>query len=140
MTSPGGTATVASPDLEPATWNLRNEHREAIVRPARRTRRTALPRVGAGGSSPDTPLVIGLHGRGSSMDDLAGLAPVLPAGWRYVFPQAPVRLDFGLYGAGWSWYEPIPATPEQMAEAGATLAAFLAATHDRSAPRRGAAR
>lgn len=77
------------------------------------------------------PLVIGLHGRGSSADDLAGIAPALDPDWRYIFPQAPNRLDFGSYGAGWSWYEPIPASPEQMQGARATLAAFLAATHER---------
>jgi phospholipase/carboxylesterase len=80
---------------------------------------------------PAAPLVIGLHGRGSSPDDLAGLAPLLDPGWRYIFPRAPVRLDFGVYGTGYSWYEPIPATPEQMAEARALLAAFLAAMHER---------
>jgi phospholipase/carboxylesterase len=79
------------------------------------------------------PLVIGLHGRGSSADDLAGIAPALDAGWRYVFPQAPNRLDFGAYGAGWSWYEPIPALPVQMVAARETLAAFLAEVHERLA-------
>ncbi|MGN6759467.1 MAG: alpha/beta hydrolase [Thermomicrobiales bacterium] len=80
---------------------------------------------------PAAPLVIGLHGRGSSPDDLAGLAPLLDTGWRYVFPRAPLRLDFGVYGTGYSWYEPIPATPEQMTAARALLAAFLAALHER---------
>jgi len=79
------------------------------------------------------PLVIGLHGRGSSADDLAGIAPALAAGWRYVFPQAPIRLDFGAYGAGWSWYEPIPASPEQMVAARETLTTFLAEIHERFA-------
>ena len=77
------------------------------------------------GASPGTPLVIALHGRGSSMEDLAGLAPLLPADWRYVFPQAPLRLNLGFYGSGYSWYEPIPATPERMAEAARSLSAVI---------------
>ena len=80
---------------------------------------------------PAAPLVIGLHGRGSSPDDLAGLGPLLDTSWRYVFPRAPLRLDFGVYGAGYSWYEPIPATPERVAEARTALAAFLTALHER---------
>ena len=80
---------------------------------------------------PAAPLVIGLHGRGSSPDDLAGLAPLLDPGWRYIFPRATTQLDFGIYGTGYSWYEPIPATPEQMAAARATLTTFLAAIHER---------
>ncbi len=78
----------------------------------------------------DAPLVIGLHGRGSSADDLAGLAPLLATGWRYAFPQAPLTLDLGGYGTGYSWYEPIPATSERMVAARATLTTALAALHD----------
>lgn len=86
--------------------------------------------VAVEGLAGDVPLVIGLHGRGSSADDLATLAPALDPGWRYIFPQAPLRLDFGAYGAGWSWYEPIPASPEQMVAAREALSAFLAAIHE----------
>lgn len=78
----------------------------------------------------DAPLVIALHGRGSSADDLAGLIPLLEPGWRYVFPQAPLALDLGGYGRGYSWYEPIPATPERMVAARETLATGLAALHE----------
>lgn len=76
----------------------------------------------------DAPLVVALHGRGSSAEDLAGLAPHLDPGWRYAFPQAPLTLSLG-FGYGYSWYEPIPAAPEQMAVAREALAAFLAALH-----------
>jgi len=92
------------------------------------------------------PLVIGLHGRGSNADDLAGLAPALDPGWRYIFPQAPNRLDLGGWDDNFSWYEPIMTTEErqQAAHAGVSvspqllsarerLGAFLAATHERLA-------
>lgn len=76
----------------------------------------------------DAPLVVALHGRGSSAEDLAGLAPLLDQGWRYAFPQAPLTLNLG-FGVGYSWYEPIPADAARMATARETLAAFLAALH-----------
>lgn len=90
------------------------------------------------------PLVIGLHGRGSNADDLAGLAPSLDPGWRYIFPQAPHRLDVGGWGENFSWYEPIMTDKErqQAAQAGVPvspqllaarerLGVFLMATHER---------
>ena len=82
------------------------------------------------GAAADAPLVIGLHGRGSNAEDLAGLAPALDPTWRYLFPQAPNPFPGGIPGA-FSWYEPIPADPVEMAEARAVLTRFLAATHAR---------
>ncbi len=69
----------------------------------------------------DAPLVVGLHGRGSSPDDLAMVAPVLDPLPRYIFPQAPIRFSFG----GYSWFEPIPAQPPVMAAARERPTAFL---------------
>ena len=47
-----------------------------------------------------TPLVILAHGRGASMYDLAGLAPVIDdRGYVYAFPNAP----YSFYGMGWAW-------------------------------------
>ena len=80
------------------------------------------------GASGDAPLVVMMHGRGSSAEDLAGLAPMLDPGWRYAFPQAPLTLNLGGF-TGYSWYEPIPAVPERMATAREALAAFLAEIH-----------
>lgn len=92
------------------------------------------------------PLVIGLHGRGSNAEDLAGLAPTLDPGWRYIFPQAPNRLDVGGWGENFSWYEPIMTDEErqqaaqvgvqvspQLLAARERLGVFLAATHERLA-------
>lgn len=85
--------------------------------------------AGAAGQGADRPLIVGLHGRGSSPEDLAGLAPALDPRPRYVFPQAPISLDFGGFGAGWTWYEPIPGSPAVMAAARERLGIFLSALH-----------
>lgn len=46
------------------------------------------------------PLVILAHGRGASMYDLAGLAPVIDdSGYVYAFPNGP----YSFYGMGFSW-------------------------------------
>ena len=79
------------------------------------------------------PLVVGLHGRGSAPEDFAGLAAELSPEWRYLFPRAPVRLDFGPYGSGYSWFEPLPAPPAAMAVARETLTGFLARARERYA-------
>jgi len=52
------------------------------------------------------PLVIGLHGFGANMDDLAGLAPVLdPAGYIYVFPNGPMPAFAAADPTMRCWYE-----------------------------------
>ena len=51
------------------------------------------------------PMVVLLHGYGSHMGDLAGLVPLLdPAGYIYVFPNAPARIELapGMFGYAWS--------------------------------------
>jgi phospholipase/carboxylesterase len=83
------------------------------------------------GATDAMPLVVAMHGRGSSAEDLAGLAPMLDPGWRYAFPQAPLTLDLGGF-TGYSWYEPIPAAPERMATAREALVAFLTEIHART--------
>jgi phospholipase/carboxylesterase len=46
------------------------------------------------------PLVVLAHGRGASMYDLAGLAPVFDdSGYVYAFPNAP----YSFYGMGYAW-------------------------------------
>jgi phospholipase/carboxylesterase len=57
------------------------------------------------GAPPDLPLVVALHGRGASAEDLAPLAPELDdGGYRYIFPNGRLRLDFGPW-VGYAWYE-----------------------------------
>ncbi len=102
--------------------------------------------VTSGATATAAPLVIGLHGRGSNAEDLAGLAPALDPGWRYLFPQAPNRLDIGGGGEHFSWYEPIMSEAErrdapqagvrlspQVLAAREQLRGFLRATHERLA-------
>jgi phospholipase/carboxylesterase len=52
----------------------------------------------------DLPLVVALHGRGASADDLAPLAPELDAThYRYVFPNGRLPVDLGGW-LGFAWY------------------------------------
>ena len=54
---------------------------------------------------PDLPLVVLLHGRGASADDLAPLAPELDGGgYRFVLPNGRLRVDLGGW-VGFAWYE-----------------------------------
>jgi phospholipase/carboxylesterase len=50
-------------------------------------------------TSPDAPLVVLLHGRGSNEDDLIGLAHQLPAEAAYVAVRAPIA-----EGGGYAWF------------------------------------
>jgi phospholipase/carboxylesterase len=60
-------------------------------------------RMPAGANDGATAVVL-LHGRGSHKGDLQAMAPVLPADWALVTPQAPYPgSDWG-YGPGWAWY------------------------------------
>lgn len=53
----------------------------------------------------DLPLVVTLHGRGASADDLAPLAPELDAThYRYVFPNGRLPVDLGGW-MGFAWYD-----------------------------------
>jgi phospholipase/carboxylesterase len=52
----------------------------------------------------DSPVLVLLHGRGSHMGDLQGLAQVLPAGGTLITPQAPHPGRLWGYGPGWAWY------------------------------------
>jgi phospholipase/carboxylesterase len=54
---------------------------------------------------PNLPLVVALHGRGASAEDLAPLAPELdPTGYRFIFPNGRLRVDLGPW-VGYAWYE-----------------------------------
>jgi phospholipase/carboxylesterase len=52
------------------------------------------------------PVVVALHGFGSSMYDLAGLAPALDSrGYVYLCPNAPFPVQVGGGDVGYSWYQ-----------------------------------
>ena len=56
------------------------------------------------------PLVILMHGYGSNMSDLAPLVPMISReGYLFAFPNAPIRLDFGLGMVGYAWSAPLEA-------------------------------
>ena len=56
------------------------------------------------GSGEGSPVLVALHGRGSHMGDLQGLARILPPGGVLVTPQAPHPGRPWGYGPGWAWY------------------------------------
>jgi phospholipase/carboxylesterase len=57
-----------------------------------------------GEASDGDPVMILLHGRGSDMRDLQGLAQVIPDRGTLVTPQAPHPGGPWGYGPGWAWY------------------------------------
>ena len=51
-----------------------------------------------------------MHGYGSNMSDLAPLVPMISReGYLFAFPNAPIRLDFGLGMVGYAWSAPLEA-------------------------------
>ena len=53
------------------------------------------------------PMVIMLHGFGASMEDLAGLSPVIDSrGYVYAFPNGPEALELAPGYVGYSWTHP----------------------------------
>ena len=54
---------------------------------------------------PSLPLVVALHGRGASAEDLAPLAGELDGdAYRFIFPNGRLQLDFGGW-EGFAWYQ-----------------------------------
>ncbi len=77
----------------------------------------------AGGSY---PLVILMHGYGSNMSDLAPLAPMIsPTGYLFAFPNAPIRIDFGMGMAGYAWSAPLEADFDEDGRAESLLEAMI---------------
>ena len=82
------------------------------------------------GAGDGAPLVVLLHGRGASKEDLRVLRPHLPAGVVAVFPQAPFQAAPWGYGPGWAWYRYLGEDrpePESFAASLNALEAWLAA-------------
>ncbi len=58
-------------------------------------------------SNEEYPTVVLLHGFGAGMTDLAGLAPAIErSGYLYLFPNAPIPMQFGLGATGYAWTPP----------------------------------
>ena len=52
-------------------------------------------------------VIILLHGYGSHMGDLAGLAPMINnTDFVYIYPNAPLEIDLGLGRRGYAWFPP----------------------------------
>lgn len=80
--------------------------------------------------SPDAPVVVLLHGRGASEDDLFPLGRMLHPEATVVAPRAPFPGAPWGYGPGWAWYRFVGGTtpePESFREGQAQLDAFLEA-------------
>lgn len=75
------------------------------------------------------PLVVLLHGRGATADDLTSLSDLLPEGTVSVYPQAPFDAAPWGYGPGYAWYRFLGGArpePESFSEGQRILAEFLA--------------
>lgn len=73
------------------------------------------------------PMVILLHGFGSHMGDLAGLAPAIDArGYVYAFPNAPIAMNMGVNGQNFAW-APLggEGTAEALSHADRLVAGFI---------------
>ncbi len=70
------------------------------------------------------PVLVLLHGRGSDMADLQGLAQVLPARGTLVTPQAPHPGGPWGYGPGWAWYRYLGGDRAELESLGESLKAL----------------
>src|SRR5437870_121741 len=62
-------------------------------------------RVEPDGAPADLPLIVCMHGRGADPNDLSSLALELhPDGYRWLFPQGPLTLQFAPGMVGYAWY------------------------------------
>ena len=80
------------------------------------------------------PAVVLLHGFGASMRDLVGLAPGMDqSGYLYLFPNAPIRMQFEHGMTGYAWTPPggQPGGEEAATRAEELLAGFFDETMER---------
>ena len=55
--------------------------------------------------APGLPIIVSIHGRGADATDLAGLAPEVGEGYRWILPQGPRSVPLGPGYSGWAWYD-----------------------------------
>jgi len=93
-----------------------------------------LVRVPTGSDGP-LPLVIVMHGRGADANDLAEIAPLLDAGYRFVFPNAPKPFE-PMPGMtfGYSWFDGWPPAGDSFTQSSDLLLRFIDEAVERFAP------
>lgn len=88
----------------------------------------AIEVVPSGSKDPKLPIVIGLHGRGSDSQDLAGMASEIDGDrpFRFFFPNAPKPFEVSPGMAyGFTWFEGWPASKESIEVSRRKLNAFI---------------
>jgi phospholipase/carboxylesterase len=78
--------------------------------------------------SEEMPLVILMHGRGADSNDLADVAPLLdgPAGYRFIFPNAPKPWEAGPgLTFGFSWFDGWPPSAASISASRELMFQFL---------------
>jgi phospholipase/carboxylesterase len=78
-------------------------------------------------SRPGSPILVALHGRGATSEDLVGLGELVAPGFSHVCPDAPWRWPARGAPVGRCWYESGPERRCQIAESRETLARCLTA-------------
>lgn len=73
----------------------------------------------------DLPVIFAIHGRGADATDLAGLAPELGHGYRWILPQGPRPVPLGPGYVGWAWYELDDSRADTVVESRDILARFI---------------
>jgi len=79
-----------------------------------------------GKASADRPLVIAIHGRGASAEDLVPILPeIFPDDFLGIFPNGPLCMQLGAWGIGHAWYELGSDQPETLRESRKQLTGLL---------------
>lgn len=88
----------------------------------------AIEAVPTGSKDPKLPIIIGLHGRGSDSQDLAGMAPEIDGDrpFRFFFPNAPKPFEVSPGMAyGFTWFDGWPASKESIEASRRILNTFI---------------
>src|SRR5215469_5368585 len=79
-----------------------------------------------GKASADRPLVIAIHGRGASAEDLVPVLPeIFPDDFLGIFPNGPLCMPLGAWGIGHAWYEMDAEQPRTLRESRKQLTGLL---------------
>ena len=72
------------------------------------------------------PLIFVLHGRGADANDLAGVAPMMGSGCRFIFPNAPEPFEPAPgFQFGYTWFDGWPAEPNSIKRSRNLLLKFI---------------